>query len=318
MAEQSEGPEQAVAASSADLASLSVTQSWAKNKTALKWIRDSHEDPPGFPTTNSVDLTCTDPMRIGVIGKSSGMDYSFKPGETTEWSWRQMLAALPPAAKERVLGSNHALGVIRLTCEPSCGYKDQNRLHASLHIGRPYADGATIPRWEFVITRSDGTAVRLHLCYTSNRVEVAKVLENQAARELPKPTSKGNGKSDGRGTCGRKTQGNYARVAPAPHINRGAGDGSAVAEQRRGGDALFRSVTLAAPPGLEISVLHRRRERPKGRTDNSWHNPRRQDWSYGWQTRVRGWHASDSGWQNQGNDWQGRGHGPFNDARSFQ
>ena len=44
--------------------------------------------------------------------RSGGMDYGWGPGEQP-WSWRQMLAALSPHAKDRVLGSIPC-GVVRI------------------------------------------------------------------------------------------------------------------------------------------------------------------------------------------------------------
>ena len=307
MAVQSEGPETAVAASPDDLARLSVSQLFRLNSAALKWIRDGHENPPGVPTTDGVDLTDTDPLLIGVIERTVGMDYTFKENERTPWSWRQMLAALPPAAKGSVLGSNPALGVVRITCAPVLGSYDHKRWHAALHLGRPYAEDATVPVWDFVVTRTDGTAVRFHTSYTSKKVEVAKVREDPAAHELPKPPKNGKGRSDGRGTYRRQTRGNYDNVVPSPRNNRGGGDGSAVAEPRLAGDALPRNGPPAAPPELHDSEPHRSDEWRRGRTDDSWHG--RQGWSSGWQDRVAGWQEPGSGWQDQGCDWQGRGSG---------
>ena len=129
--------EAAVAATPEDLATLPVSQPFWLNNVALKWIRDLHENPPGNPITNCVDLTHTDPLQIGVIEKTTGMDYKFKAGETQPWSWRQMLAALSPAAKDLVLGSNPALGVTRITCEPIPGSYDHKRWHAALHLKNP-------------------------------------------------------------------------------------------------------------------------------------------------------------------------------------
>jgi hypothetical protein len=323
MAGQSEGPEPAVAASPEDLARVRVTQPFMLNNVALKWIRDSHENPPGSPTTDCVDLTLTDPLQIGVIDRNSGMDYKFKAGETKPWSWRQMLAALNPTAKDFILGSNPALGVVRITCAPVHGSYDHKRWHAARHLGRPYAEDAAVPVWDFFITRTDGTTVRFHTSYTNNKVEMAKVSKDQTAHELPKPPKKGKGKSDGRGTYRRKTQGNYDQVAPSRQNNRGGGDESAVAEPRRGGDALPRNNPLAAPPeaappemappGLDNSEPRERDGWRRGWTENrGWTEDRgwtRDSWN-GWQDWSSGWQDRGSGWRS---DWQGRGYSS-NDA----
>ena len=50
-------PKPAVAASPEDLGSLRVSQPFKLNNVALKWIRDSCEDPRGTPTTDCVVLS---------------------------------------------------------------------------------------------------------------------------------------------------------------------------------------------------------------------------------------------------------------------
>ena len=186
-----------------------------------------------------------------------------------------MLAALNPAARDFVLGSNPALGVVRITCAPVLGSYDHKRWHAARHLGRPYAENAAVPVWDFFVTRSDGTTIRFNTSYTNNKVEMAKVSEDQAAHELPKPPNKGKGKFEKRGTYRRKTQGNYDHAAPSPQNNRGGGDASAVAEPRRGGDALpsndpLAAPLVAAPPGLDNSAPHRSNGWRRGWTDDSW------------------------------------------------
>ena len=97
------GPGAAVALSAKDLARVRVTQPLKLNNIALKYIRDSNENPPGHPTTHRVDLTDFDPLQIGVLEKGSGLKYRYKDGESQPWSWRQMLAAMPVKYKQLVL-----------------------------------------------------------------------------------------------------------------------------------------------------------------------------------------------------------------------
>ena len=56
-----------------------------------------------------------------------------------------MLAGMTADAKEAVLGSTPRLGVVRIWCAPVAGSYDQNRMHAALHLGRPYARDAPVP-----------------------------------------------------------------------------------------------------------------------------------------------------------------------------
>ena len=219
------------------------------------------------------------------------MEYKFKPGETTPWSWRQMLAALSPKVKESVLGSELVLGVVRIICQPVLGSYDHKRWHVALHLGRPYGEDALVPVWDFVITRTDGTMVRFHTNYSNNKVEVAKVC---ATKELPKPPRKGKGRSDGRGTYRRIAEGNYDQSVRSSQGNHGGGgDASAVAEPRLGEGA------TAPPPGLQESEPDRSDGGQRGWTDGAWNG------SDGQQTRWT--HESWHGWQEWGSGWQDRG-----------
>ena len=138
----------AVAASQADLARVIVSQPLKLDSIALKWIRDSHEDPPGNPNTDRVDLTHSDPLEIGVAERDGGMSYRFKEGETEPWSWRQMLAAMHPEATNPILGADPALSVVRITCEPVPGSYDHKRWVAAVDPGRPYGAGVRVRVWD--------------------------------------------------------------------------------------------------------------------------------------------------------------------------
>eukprot|EP00959_Pyramimonas_sp_CCMP1952_P280007 5854057-Pyramimonas_sp.AAC.1 len=77
-----DGSHAAVAAYRADLDAIEITQSFQLNNIALKWLRDSHGEPPGCPSVRHVDITDQHPLDIGVLERTTGMAYSFKAGET--------------------------------------------------------------------------------------------------------------------------------------------------------------------------------------------------------------------------------------------
>ena len=221
VAMQADDPD-GLALSANALNEIKVTQVFKLNNAALKWLRDTHENPMGFPTVETVELTDTDPLDIGVIEKPSGMDYSFKGrGERTPWSWRQMLAGMSAAAKDLVLGSRPRLGVVRIWCGPVLGSYDHKRWHAARHIGRPFEIGAPAPVWDFFVERTDGSVVRFHTNYANNKVEVAD--ENEP-RVLPGPPARGKGRSDGKGTYREKTSGNYSSNSRKVEDTHGGGD----------------------------------------------------------------------------------------------
>ena len=74
------------------------------HNTALKWLRDTHEHPPGRPTVPRVDITRIDPLEIGVLNRDTGMAYTFVENQRQQWSWRSMLASLSDDVLEQVVG----------------------------------------------------------------------------------------------------------------------------------------------------------------------------------------------------------------------
>ena len=69
VAAQDDSLEAAAALSPRALAEIHLTQAFALNPIALKWIRDTHESPPGWPTVDYVELTDKDPLQVGVPEK---------------------------------------------------------------------------------------------------------------------------------------------------------------------------------------------------------------------------------------------------------
>ena len=191
----------AVAARLCDLRGMKVEQKFKLNNTALKWIRDSHEEPPGYPTHERVDLTDHDPLSIGVLERKKGMEYSFVPKATQPWSWREMLAGLRPDAMAAIVGTEEQGGIVSVTCEPLWDAYDSKRHHAAKKAKppRPYPKDAPVLVWDFVVTRLDGSAVRFHTSQTHNKVEIASVMArpNYPTNDMAPP--KGRGQSTGRG-----------------------------------------------------------------------------------------------------------------------
>ncbi len=133
----------AVAATFEDLGEVEVKQMFRCNNVALKWFRDTNEDPPGWPTRAAVDLTDKDFIQIGVIDKDKGTSYKFREEERQPWSWRQMLADLLAKDKEKVL---NGMGVVSITCEWVPNTYDHKRWHAALTEGvRKYTAAAPVP-----------------------------------------------------------------------------------------------------------------------------------------------------------------------------
>ena len=116
------------------------------HNTALKWLRDEHESPPGQPTIPRVDITRDDPLEIGVLHRDSNMAYTFVESRSQQWSWRSMLASFSDDVLEQVVGE----GVLTITCEPWGSY-DHARHHAA-RMGQGPALTGRAPVWDFVVT----------------------------------------------------------------------------------------------------------------------------------------------------------------------
>ena len=99
----------------------------AVHNTALKWLRDTHESPPGQPTVSRVPIPYDDPLEIGVLDRGRGMAYTFVENRSQQWFWRSMLASFPDDVLEQVVGP----GVVTITCEPWVGSYDHKRHHAA-------------------------------------------------------------------------------------------------------------------------------------------------------------------------------------------
>ena len=168
------------------------TQPWALNNTALKSLRDSNEQPPGFPVGDGlVDLTNLDPFEVYTLHRTVGMEYELQEPKQP-WSWRRMLAGFNDATLERIVGP----GVRRIVCMPITGSYDHKRHHAARLANRQYPPDAPVPVWDFVVERTDGTRVRFHPNQTKRKVEIA---DYDFALERDGPAA-GRGQSDGPGT----------------------------------------------------------------------------------------------------------------------
>ena len=141
--------------SASELSTIKVDQPFTLKTVALRWIRDCHERPRGFPTHGSVELTRRDPLPVGVLDDySTGMQYKFKEDARQNWSWKQMLSSLDAKSQKIILGKPRQ-GVARMTCAPIRGSRDYDLWHTALNIGRPFSRDAPVPVWKFRKHRGD-------------------------------------------------------------------------------------------------------------------------------------------------------------------
>ena len=85
-----------------ELDALGGDQPWKLNNDALKFIRDTNEDPRGTPEVVCVDLF-DEPREIMTLVRDTGMDYKFQE-PLQPWSWRKMLKAMKPELRDQIFG----------------------------------------------------------------------------------------------------------------------------------------------------------------------------------------------------------------------
>ena len=79
-------------------------QAWKLKNDALKFIRDTNEDPRGTPNVEFVDLFEEEPPHeIKTLVRGTGMDYEFQE-PLQPWSWRKMLKAMKPELRDQIFG----------------------------------------------------------------------------------------------------------------------------------------------------------------------------------------------------------------------
>jgi len=172
------------------------------NNIALKFLRDSNEQPPGFPLVSEVDLTHSPTILIGTIDRKFGTAYSFNYDIMYPWSWVDMLQHFRPELLRTIVGD----GVARMRCMPIANTNDHKRRHASLQEQRDgirtaliYSPNAPVPIWDFVVTQCSGAEVRFHPGLKGGKVEISSIINPPT----PMAPAAGLGMSDGPGTYRR-------------------------------------------------------------------------------------------------------------------
>ena len=125
------------------------------------------------------------------------MEYDFDENRSHGWSWFEMVAQLDAESMAFVVN-----GADGRSCGPvSCSFAvrpnsyDHKRHHQLRLAGTPKKDKRRV--WDFVLTRGDGSAVRLHPQWSKTAVENYAVEGHAEEVEIP---AHGLGESDGPGT----------------------------------------------------------------------------------------------------------------------
>ena len=168
-----------------------------KNNEALKCFRE------WYPAVAESGLALNpDGVEVGtVIHDQKGLGYKIDNTKKWRWSWLDMIAQLDDASLREVVGG----GII--TCEfaarpNSYDHKVQYNERELGLVNRNRRQELKAA-YDFVLTREDGTGVRLHPAYKGLKIE-AYHMDGHASQV--EPPSRGPGTSDGRGTFRRYSQ----------------------------------------------------------------------------------------------------------------
>ena len=124
---------------------------------------------------------------------------TFDPTKIVKWAWWEMIGQLRDDDIRYVVGGSSGDCQLRecsLQVRPN-SYDVARHYHIEAQERRS-AD-VQLPVWDFVVSRSDGTALRLHPSWSNRRAKVFLV----KGHELLVMPILGLGKSEGSGTFGR-------------------------------------------------------------------------------------------------------------------
>ena len=153
-------------------------QRFSLNNTALIVFRDTNENPQGFPITNEISLDMDESKgTVQILQNKRDVGVAYELVEPKiPWSWRKFLNGLDEETLEKAVGE----GIICFAIMPIWGSYDHKRAHAAEELtdmqvfcaALTFSDDAPTPIWDFVLTRLDGTAIRLHPSQTHNKVQM--------------------------------------------------------------------------------------------------------------------------------------------------
>jgi hypothetical protein len=188
-------------------------QDWRLNNHALKWFRDTNENPPGIPVVTAQDgvwFHNHDILQIGRLVRGphgdawggTAYEWATEAPTTEAWSWRELFLGMKPAALRSLLGADPDNGVAQFGVVHVGGY-DHKRAHAWKMQNRAIPNVPVI--WDFILVLGDGSRKRFHTSATNRNVEMALVGHGV----VQNPPRSGPGGTRGRGTFIELTRPNY-------------------------------------------------------------------------------------------------------------
>ena len=176
---------------------------YRQHNQALKYWRRQSELPgdsvlnSGFKKFDNVV-----PEDVAVVVHGVRTNFDFDPTKIVKWAWWEMIGQLRDDDIRYVVGGSSGDCELRecsLQVRPN-SYDVARHYHIEKEESR--SAEVQLPVWDFVVSRSDGTALRLHPSWSNRRVKVFLVVGHE---KLVIPIA-GLGKSEGSGTFKRYLQ----------------------------------------------------------------------------------------------------------------
>ena len=173
----------------------------ASANTALKYIRDTHEEPRGYNTIQTYDLTNVDTIPVAKLNRGAFTRYSFDHSVMKPWDWRTMFKLFKPNLQQQLIGE----GILTLELVPIPFSYDIARHNAAKEQRNPYDIDAPVPVWDFIVIHLDSkqdsgmNSFRFHPRQTGGKCDISNDIDPARMNE---PVA-GRGNSDGAGTYKR-------------------------------------------------------------------------------------------------------------------
>ena len=160
-----------------------------QHNAALKFFREICERAghgEGFILSNSHKA------EVAAIIHPLGTEFWFDHADMRVWSWWELVAQMDEESIRYVVeDGDSSRGLVGCEFRPRTGSYDHSR-----QVQPAYGDRAQLRCWDFILRRSDGTAVRLHPEWTKTTIPTFAV-EGQGVTQIPR---NGLGMSDWHGT----------------------------------------------------------------------------------------------------------------------
>ena len=165
------GPEAAVGRDYWDLdLFMSISHfegAYKQHNAALKYFRKIAER----NGSEGLRFSTSRKAAVAAIIHPPGMSYDFDEDDLREWSWWELVAQLNGASLACVVeDGDNSRGLVACEFRPRPNSYDHKRHHEKRTAGKPEED-AQLRVWDFVLIRSDQSAVRLHPQWSTPKVE---------------------------------------------------------------------------------------------------------------------------------------------------